>query len=97
MAGDICRNLHEWGKASVSADETKLPILKMQHASSKIRFRTPLDDQFDLLSFSSVALVILGAVLVIFKYYRSRRFCRTRICRRKRFLTVANSKTVPSV
>lgn len=71
----------------------ELPIFRAEQLSNET-----FEEEMDLLPIASVLLIALGAVLVIYRYYRYRKKPRRRRpARFKRFLSAIHVKRVPSV
>lgn len=89
----IFRNLYKAQKLLSIDIDLELPIFKTEQLSN-----ATFNEEFDLLPIAAVVFIILGALFVIYKYYRFRKKPRRR--RKAKFMRLVsaiNIKRVPTV
>ncbi|XP_065207712.1 membrane-bound transcription factor site-1 protease [Planococcus citri] len=86
-------NLYKSQKLLSIDIDMELPIFRVKHLPNDT-----VDEDVDLLPMVAVLLIILGAVFVIYRYFKYRKKPRRRrIVKFKRFLSAIHAKRVPSV
>lgn len=92
------RNLYESQKLLALNVNLESQFFKVEQLSANKYWMHSSESKIDFLPILTVILIAVGALFIIYKYYKSRnRPRRRRTARLKRFLSTINAKKVPSV